>query len=122
MSIYYTDDHEWISVDGDTATVGITAHAAEQLGEIVFVEMNAVGKKIVKGKEFGTIESVKAASEIFAPVDGEITEVNGELDGNPALVNESPDDKAWLCKVKLADKSQLDGLMDKAAYDAFIAD
>ena len=122
MSIYYTDDHEWISVDGDTATVGITAHAAEQLGEIVFVEMNAVGKKIVKGKEFGTIESVKAASEIFAPVDGEITEVNGELDGNPALVNESPDDKAWLCKVKLADKSQLDGLMDKAAYDALIAD
>jgi glycine cleavage system H protein len=122
MTTYYTDDHEWISVDGNTATVGITAHAAEQLGEIVFVEMNAVGQKIAKGKEFGTIESVKAASEIFAPVDGEITEVNGELDDNPALVNESPDDKAWLCKIKLADKSQLDGLMDKAAYDAMIAD
>ncbi len=122
MSTYYTDDHEWISVDGDTATVGITAHAAEQLGEIVFVEMNAVGQTIAKGKEFGTIESVKAASEIFAPVDGEVTEVNGELDDNPALVNESPEDKAWLCKIKLADKSQLDGLMDKAAYDATIAD
>ena len=122
MSTYYTDDHEWISVDGDTATVGITAHAAEQLGEIVFVEMNAVGKTITKGKEFGTIESVKAASEIFAPVDGEVTEVNGELDENPALVNESPEDKAWLCKIRLADKSQLDGLMDKAAYDALITD
>ncbi len=122
MTTYYTDDHEWISVDGDTATVGITAHAAEQLGEIVFVEMNPVGKTIAKGKEFGTIESVKAASEIFAPVDGEITEVNDELEANPALVNESPDDKAWLCKIKLADKSQLDGLMDKAAYDALIAD
>lgn len=122
MSTYYTDDHEWISVDGETATIGITAHAAEQLGEIVFVEMNAVGKKVAKGKEFGTIESVKAASEIFAPVDGEITEVNGELDDNPALVNESPDDKAWLCRIKLADTSQLDGLMDKAAYDAMIAD
>lgn len=122
MNTYYTDDHEWISVDGDTATVGITAHAAEQLGEIVFVEMNAVGKTITKGKEFGTIESVKAASEIFAPVDGEVTEVNGELDDNPALVNESPEDKAWLCKIRLADKSQLDGLMDKAAYDALITD
>ncbi|MGI9433370.1 MAG: glycine cleavage system protein GcvH [Geminicoccaceae bacterium] len=122
MTTYYTDDHEWIRVEGDIATIGITAHAAEQLGEIVFVEMNAVGQNVAKGKECGTIESVKAASEIYAPVDGEITEVNDDLEANPALVNESPDDKAWLCKVKLADTSQLDGLMDKDAYDKLIAD
>lgn len=122
MSVYFTDDHEWIRVDGEAATVGITAHAAEQLGEIVFVEMKAVGQVVTKGKEFGTIESVKAASEIFAPVDGEITEVNGELEANPGLVNESPDDQAWLCRIKLADKAQLDGLMDQAAYEAMIAD
>jgi glycine cleavage system H protein len=122
MSTYYTEDHEWIRVEGDSAVIGITPHAAEQLGEVVFVEISGVGEQVQKGKECGTIESVKAASEIYAPVDGEITEVNGEVEDNPALVNESPDDKAWLCKIKLADKSQLDELMDKAAYDAMIAD
>ena len=122
MATYYTDDHEWIEVDGDTATIGITAHAAEQLGEIVFVEMNAVGKMVAKGKECGTIESVKAASEIYAPVDGEVIEVNGSLEANPALVNESPEDEAWLCKVKLADASQLDSLLDKDTYEKLIAD
>lgn len=122
MTTYYTQDHEWIRVDGDSATFGITKHAAEQLGEIVFVETRPVGESIAKGKECGTIESVKAASEIYAPVDGEITEVNGELEENPAIINESADDQGWLCKIKLTDASQLDGLMDKAAYEASIAD
>lgn len=122
MSTYFTDDHEWIKADGEVATIGITTHAAEQLGEIVFVEVLEAGSQIAKGKEFGTIESVKAASEVFAPVDGEVTEVNGDLEANPGLVNESPEDQGWLCRVKLADTSQLDGLMDEAAYQALIAD
>lgn len=122
MSTYFTDDHEWIKADGEVATIGITTHAAEQLGEIVFVEVLEAGSQIAKGKEFGTIESVKAASEVFAPVDGEVTEVNGDLEANPGLVNESPEDQGWLCRVKLADTSQLDGLMDAAAYQALIAD
>lgn len=122
MSTYFTDDHEWIKADDEVATIGITTHAAEQLGEIVFVEVLEAGSQIAKGKEFGTIESVKAASEVFAPVDGEVTEVNGDLEANPGLVNESPEDQGWLCRVKLADTSQLDGLMDEAAYQALIAD
>ncbi|MGI9498637.1 MAG: glycine cleavage system protein GcvH [Geminicoccaceae bacterium] len=122
MSTYFTDDHEWIKVEGETATVGITGHAAEQLGEIVFVEVKEAGSQVGKGEEFGTIESVKAASEVFAPVDGEVTEVNGELEANPGLINESAEEKGWLCRIKLADTTQLDGLMDQAAYQKLIAD
>ncbi|MGI9437765.1 MAG: glycine cleavage system protein GcvH [Geminicoccaceae bacterium] len=122
MSTYFTDDHEWIEVKGETATVGITDHAAEQLGEIVFVEVKNAGSKVAKGEEFGTIESVKAASEVFAPVDGEVTEINGELEANPGLINESAQDRGWLCRIKLTDTTQLDGMMDKAAYQKLIAD
>ncbi len=122
MSTYFTDDHEWIKVEGETATVGITDHAAEQLGEIVFVEVKEAGSQIKKGEEFGTIESVKAASEVFAPVNGEVTEVNGELEANPGLINESAEDQGWLCRVKLADAGQLQGLMDHEAYQKLIAD
>ncbi len=120
MSMYYTEEHEWILVDGQDAAIGITAHAAEQLGDVVFVEVGEVGSAITKGKTFGTIESVKAASDIFAPVDGEITAVNDAITDNPALVNESPEGEGWLCRVRLANPAQLQGLMDKSAYDQFV--
>jgi glycine cleavage system H protein len=121
MSTYYTKDHEWIRVEGDNAWIGITAHAAEQLGDVVFVEVGEVGSTIKQGEALGTIESVKAASDIFAPVDGEIVEVNARIGDNPALVNESPEQDGWLCRVTLANQAQLHDLMDKPAYDAFVA-
>lgn len=120
MTTKYTEDHEWITVDGDIATVGITAFAAEQLGDVVFVELPEAGKTVKKGDEFAVVESVKAASEVYAPVDGEIVEVNGDLDAEPAKVNEEPTAGGWFVKFKLADASQLDGLMDEAAYNAHI--
>jgi len=116
----YTKDHEYIRLDGDIATVGITAHAAEQLGDIVFVEAPEVGRKIAAGEAAAVVESVKAASEIYAPVSGEVVEANDALATTPALVNEDPLGKAWVFKVKVADTSELDKLMDKAAYDAFV--
>ena len=118
MPTYYTEDHEWITVEGDTATVGITKHAAEQLGDVVFVEMHEAGSEVAKGDECGTVESVKAASEIYAPVGGTITEVNEAPADNPAMLNEDPEGGAWLCKMTLADPSELDGLMDAKAYAA----
>ena len=118
MPTYYTEDHEWITVEGDTATVGITKHAAEQLGDVVFVEMHEAGSEVAKGDECGTVESVKAASEIYAPVGGTITEVNEAPADNPAMLNEDPEGAAWLCKMTLADPSELDGLMDAKAYAA----
>ncbi len=121
MTTRYTEDHEWITVDGDIATVGITAFAAEQLGDVVFVELPDVGKTVKKGDEFAVVESVKAASEVYAPVDGEIIEINGDLEGEPAKVNDAPTGDGWFVKFKLADASQLDGLMDEAAYNAHIA-
>ena len=121
MSVKYTKDHEWIKVDGDTATIGITEHAQEQLGDVVFVELPAVGKKVVKGGEAAVVESVKAASEVYAPVTGEVIAVNKELEGDPALVNRGAEGDGWFMKVKLANKSELDDLMDKAAYDKFVA-
>lgn len=121
MSTKFTEDHEWITVDGDVATVGITAYAAEQLGDVVFVELPDVGKTVSKGDEFAVVESVKAASEVYAPVDGEIVEVNGELEGEPAKVNEEPTAGGWFVKFKLSDASQLEGLMNEAAYKAHIA-
>ena len=121
MTTYYTDEHEWITVDGDTATVGITAHAAEQLGDIVFVQLPEIGKGVSKGDDMAVVESVKAASDVFAPVDGEVTAVNDDLEGEPAKVNEEPLGGGWFVKLKLSDTSQLEGLMDEAGYNAFIA-
>lgn len=120
MTTRYTEDHEWISVDGDTATIGITRHAAEQLGDVVFVEMKEAGTTLSKGDECGTIESVKAASEIYAPASGEIAEVNPDPADNPSSVNDDPEGAAWLCKIRLSDPSELDGLMDAEAYKAMV--
>jgi glycine cleavage system H protein len=117
---YFTEDHEWLSVEGGIATVGITDYAQEQLGDLVFVELPDAGKKLAKGDTAVVVESVKAASDVYAPVDGEITEANGALSADPALVNTAATAEGWLWKMKLADESQLDGLMDEAAYKAHI--
>jgi glycine cleavage system H protein len=121
MSVKYTEDHEWIRIDGDVAVIGITEHAQEQLGDVVFVELPKVGKTIMKGKEAAVVESVKAASEVYAPVTGEVVAVNSELEGDPSLVNRGAEGDGWFMKVKLKDASELDKLMDKAAYDKFVA-
>jgi glycine cleavage system H protein len=116
----YTKDHEWIRVEGGIGTVGITGHAQEQLGDVVFVEVPEVGRKAARGEAVAVVESVKAASDVFAPVAGEVTEVNAALSDNPALVNEDAEGKAWFFKLKLADPAELDALMDRAAYEAFV--
>ena len=116
----YSQDHEWVKLDGDVATVGITHYAQEQLGDVVFVELPEVGKKVEKGKEMATVESVKAASEVYAPVSGEVVEVNGALSDAPATVNEDAQGKGWFAKLKVADKGQLASLMDEAAYKKFV--
>ena len=121
MTVKYTKDHEWIKVDGDVATIGITEHAQEQLGDVVFVELPAIGKAVKKGGEAAVVESVKAASEVYAPVTGEVIAVNKELEGDPALVNRGAEGDGWFMKIRLKDKSELAGLMDKAAYDKFVA-
>lgn len=121
MSKHYTKEHEWISVDGDIATIGITNHAQEQLGDVVFVELPAIGKAVTKGGDAAVVESVKAASEVYAPVTGEVVEVNKELEGDPALVNREAEGAAWFMKVRLKDKAELADLMDKTAYDKFVA-
>ena len=120
MTTYFTKDHEWISVDGDVGTVGITDYAQEQLGDVVFVELPEVGKTVAAGDEAGVVESVKAASEIYAPVSGEVVEANQALADEPAKVNEAPEGDGWFIKIKLSDKSQLDALMDPDAYKAYV--
>lgn len=117
---YYTEDHEWIRVEGGIATVGITDYAQEQLGDLVFIELPEVGKSLSKGDAAVVVESVKAASDVYAPVDGEITATNDALSSDPSLVNSSPAGDGWLWKMKLADESQLEGLMDEAGYAAMI--
>jgi len=117
----YSEDHEWISVEGDVATIGITNHAQEQLGDVVFVELPDVGATVSKGEDAGVIESVKAASELVAPVSGEVVETNSALLDEPGKVNEDPENSAWFIKVKLSDASELDDLMDADAYQALIA-
>lgn len=118
--ILYTKEHEWLSIDGDTATVGISNHAQEQLGEIVFVDLPDVGKAIDKEGDMAVVESVKAASDVYAPIKGEVVEVNDTLADAPAQVNDSPEDKGWFCKLRIANASELDDLMDADAYKAFL--
>jgi glycine cleavage system H protein len=118
---YFTKDHEWIDVDGQSATVGITDYAQAQLGDIVFVEVPTAGAKMVKGGDAAVVESVKAASDVYAPVSGTVIEGNAALEGEPALVNTAPEGDGWFFKLALDDASELDGLMDRAAYDAFVA-
>ncbi len=118
MTVKYTEDHEWIRVEGGIGTVGITDHAQEQLGDIVFVDLPEVGRTLAKGDESGVVESVKAASEIYAPVSGEIVEVNAVLVDAPQTVNSDPAGSGWFFKIRLSDPGQLDGLMDEAAYKA----
>ena len=120
MTKKYTTEHEWLSVDGDIATVGITEHAQSQLGDVVFVDLPTVGKTVEQGKDAAVVESVKAASEVYAPITGEIVEVNSKLTDNPGMVNEDAEGSAWFMKIKIADPSQLDGMMDKAAYDKLV--
>ncbi len=118
--VKYTEDHEYIRLDGDVAAIGITKYAQEQLGDVVYVELPETGKTLSKGDEAAVIESVKAAVELYAPVDGEVVEANAALEDNPALVNEDPEGKAWFVKIKISDTSVLDGLMDADAYARFV--
>ena len=119
MSRYFTEDHEWIEVDGETATVGITDYAQGQLGDIVFVEVPAEGASLTKGGDAAVVESVKAASDVYSPVSGTVTEGNPALEGDPALVNTAPEGDGWFFKLTMADASELEGLMDEGAYKAF---
>ncbi|HEY0621462.1 glycine cleavage system protein GcvH [Sphingomonas sp.] len=121
MSRYFTEDHEWIEVDGDTATVGITDYAQGQLGDIVFVEVPEEGKQVGKGDDAAVVESVKAASDVYAPVSGTVIEGNPALEDNPALVNEDPEGEGWFFRMSLSDVSELDGLMDEAKYADFVS-
>jgi glycine cleavage system H protein len=118
--IRYSKDHEWVKVDGDTATVGITTYAQEQLGDVVFVDLPAIGKKVEKGKEMAVVESVKAASEVYAPLSGEVVEVNAALGDAPATVNEDAMGKGWFAKLKIANNGELGDLMDEAAYKKYV--
>jgi len=121
MSRYFTEDHEWIEVDGETATIGITDYAQEQLGDIVFAEVPATGAELAKGGDAAVVESVKAASDVYAPVSGVVLEGNDALEGDPALINSDPEGEGWFFKLTLSDSSELDGLMNQAAYNAFVA-
>lgn len=118
--ILFTDDHEWINNENGVATVGITVHAQEQLGDLVFVELPEVGRTVSKGEAVVVVESVKAASDVYAPIDGEIVEVNDAVASDPSLINQAAEGEGWLFKLKLSDESQLSGLLDKAGYDALV--
>ncbi len=119
MSIKYTKDHEWVTIEGDIATVGVSVYAQEQLGDVVFVEVPEVGRSLEKGDELAVVESVKAASEVYAPISGEVVEVNEDLEDNPSQVNEDAQGAGWFAKVKLSDASELDDLLDEAAYKEY---
>ena len=116
MSLYFTREHEWIRVEGDTATVGISQHAQEALGDIVFAEVPEAGRTLNKGGEAAVVESVKAASDVYAPVSGEVVEGNQAIADDPSLVNRDPEGEGWFFKLRLQDQGELDGLMDEAAY------
>ena len=119
MSTYFTEDHEWIKVDGDVGTVGISAYAAKALGDVVFVELPEIGAEFDKGDEAAVVESVKAASEVYAPIGGEVTAVNKALEEAPGTVNDSPDGDGWFLKIKIADADELSALMDEAKYKEY---
>ncbi|MEO5810410.1 MAG: glycine cleavage system protein GcvH [Sphingomicrobium sp.] len=121
MTLYFTREHEWLRADGDSATVGISSHAQEALGDIVFAEVPAAGKVLAKGDEAAVVESVKAASDVYAPADGEVTEANAALADDPALINRDPEGEGWFFKLKLADIAQLEGLMDETTYREWVA-
>jgi glycine cleavage system H protein len=118
--VKYTEEHEWISIEGDVGTIGISAYAQEQLGDVVFVDVPQAGRKVAKGESVAVVESVKAASDIYAPASGEVIEANAALAETPGDVNTEPMGKGWFFKMKLANKAELAGLMDQAAYDAFV--
>ena len=117
----YTKDHEWVRLEGDVATVGITHHAQEALGDLVFVDLPEPGQDVAAEETCAVVESVKAASDVFAPISGEVTAANGDLGGTPETVNEAPEGAGWFVKVKVADPDEIDGLMDRSAYEAFLA-
>lgn len=119
-NILFTEDHEWISIESGVATVGITIHAQEQLGDLVFVDLPEVGRTVSKGEGIVVVESVKAASDVYAPVDGEVVEVNEAVSTDPALINQAAEGEGWLFKLKLSDEGQLSGLLDKAGYDKLV--
>ena len=118
----YTKDHEWVRIDGDTATIGVTDFAAGQLGDVVFVDLPAVGKAVEQFATFGVVESVKAVSDLYAPLSGEVVEVNGDLGGKPELVNSDPFGDGWMIKVKVGDTAQVEGLLDAAGYEKLTAE
>lgn len=121
MTVKFSKDHEWVRVEGATAVVGITDYAQTQLGDVVYVELPAAGRKLEQGKEAAVVESVKAASEVYAPISGEVTAANPDLGGEPAKVNGDPMGAGWFFKMSIADPKQLDGLMDEAQYKAYVA-
>ena len=120
MSLYFTSEHEWIRVDGDTATIGISNHAQEALGDIVFAEVPETGRRVSKGQETAVVESVKAASDVYAPVSGEVVEGNQAIADDPSLINSDPEGEGWFFKLKLDNPGELDGLMDEGAYRDWI--
>jgi glycine cleavage system H protein len=122
QDLRYTKEHEWVRMVGDLATVGITDYAVEQLGDIVFVELPEIGRTVTQFAAVGVVESVKAVSDLFAPVGGEVVELNAELTGAPELLNADPFGKAWMLRIRVADAAQVDGLLDAAAYEALIAE
>lgn len=118
--VKYTEEHEWVMVEGDVVTIGITDFAQDQLGDVVFVELPEVGEQLQSGKPFGVVESVKAVSDVYAPITGEVVEVNDNLPDDPEMINKSPYDEGWMLKIRLSDSTELDELMDVDAYQAFI--
>ena len=120
--VRYTKEHEWVRLDGDLATVGISDHAQQQLGDLVFVELPEIGRQVSRGGNLAVVESVKAASDVYAPVDGEVIETNSAVEADPGLVNRSPEDAGWFCKLRVTDQSQLTKLMDAAAYKTYLAE
>jgi glycine cleavage system H protein len=119
--VRYTKEHEWVRLDGDLATLGISDYAQEQLGELVFVDLPEIGRQVSQGGNLAVVESVKAASDVYAPVGGEVVEINSDLENDPGLVNRSAEDEGWFCKLRIADGGELTQLMDAAAYKAYVA-